>query len=173
MSAITLCKGQVRAKVFWCTGRCSEVTTLHGCFCKVALLVHCWPGTLCHLVVLWLPGLAVVMAEQSCFSAPTALLVCVLTVEEELFPWAALLCSLQCGSSIRAFTIPAYSLHDGRGRRTRVGWRGRLRLGAGSRTDANPFNRKSKTDYWVTFENNSKKGWRMVRIGSVLRVFQR
>ena len=69
-------------------------------------------------------------------------------------------------SSIRSLPRPAHSLHDGRGRRTRVGRRGRLRLGAGSRSNANPLNRKPKTDYWVSLENDSEKRGRMVRIGS-------
>ncbi|TNM88939.1 hypothetical protein fugu_005193 [Takifugu bimaculatus] len=71
-------------------------------------------------------------------------------------------CSFTRAPSIRSLPIPAHSLHDGRGRRTRVGWRGRLRLGAGCWSNANTFNRKPKTDNRVSFENGSKKGGRMV-----------
>lgn len=70
--------------------------------------------------------------------------------------------------SIGSFTIPAHSLHDGRGRRTRVGRRGRLRLGAGSRSNANPPNRQPKTDYRVASENIFTKRRRVVRAGSGL-----
>lgn len=65
--------------------------------------------------------------------------------------------------SIGSFTIPAHSLHDGRGRRTRVGRRGRLRLGAGSRSNANPPNRQPKTDHRVSSEDIFTKGGRVVR----------
>lgn len=96
---------------------------------------------------------------QSCDTVvhPQLCSTCVSTVEEENFPWTPLRSSPKC-----AFTIPAQSLHDGRGRRTRVGWRGGL--GAGSRTDANTFNRKSKADYRDPLENNTKERRRMVRM---------
>uniref|UniRef100_A0A3B4UFE0 ubiquitinyl hydrolase 1 n=1 Tax=Seriola dumerili TaxID=41447 RepID=A0A3B4UFE0_SERDU len=60
--------------------------------------------------------------------------------------------------SLRAFPIPAHSLHDGRGRRTRVGWRGRLRLGTGSAHNASPSTESQKQTIGSLLKTTLRKG---------------
>lgn len=65
--------------------------------------------------------------------------------------------------SIGSFTLPAHSLHDGRGRRTRVGRRGGLRLGAGGRSDADTTDRQPETNHRVSSEDVFTERRRVVR----------